>query len=135
VNTRVLGVDHGSKRVGLALSDPGRVIASPLETVAKATAIDRIVEVIAEYEVSEIVIGLPTALRGHEGVAASAARDFGAEVALATGLRVVFVDEKYTTHTAEQALLAAGRKRRERREAIDKVAATVILQTFLDRPS
>jgi putative Holliday junction resolvase len=131
--TRVLGLDYGTKRVGIAISDPSRLIAHPLEVVALTDAIDRITELVGEHDVSQIVVGLPTSLSGAMGDSAAAAREFGAVVADATGQPVEFVDERFSSKTAEEALLATGMKRRKRRQTVDKVAATVILQSFLDR--
>ena len=133
--TRVLGLDFGTKRVGIAVSDPSRQVAHPLEVVTRSNAAARVVELLGEYDVGLIVIGLPTSLSGEAGKAAVSARDFGAEIAHATGLPVDFVDERFTSKSAEHAMIEAGVRRRKRRETLDKVAATVILQTFLDRPS
>lgn len=131
---RVLGLDHGSARVGVAVSDALRITAQPLEVVARPRAIARIAEIVAEYEIKEIVVGLPTSLNGTEGPPASAARAFGGEIAQATGIDVTYVDERFTTVTAEKVMLEAGAKRRVRRDSLDKVAAAIILQAFLDRP-
>lgn len=131
---RVLGLDHGSARVGVAVSDALRITAQPLEVVVRPRAVARIAEIVAEYEIEEIVVGLPTSLNGTEGPPASAARGFGAEISLATGLDVTYVDERFTTVTAEKVMLDAGAKRRVRRDSLDKVAAAIILQAFLDRP-
>lgn len=132
---RVLGLDHGSRRVGVAISDALRITAQPLEVVARATAVARIAGIVGEYGIEEIVVGLPTSLNGKEGPPAAAARGFGAEIASATGIEVRYVDERFTTVTAEKVMLQAGAKRRVRRDSLDKVAAAIILQSFLDRPS
>ncbi len=131
---RVLGLDHGSRRVGIAVSDALRITAQPLEVVARVTAVARIAEIVADYGIEEIVVGLPTSLSGSEGPPAAAARAFGGEIALATGIQVGYVDERFTTVTAEKVMLQAGAKRRVRRDSVDKVAAAIILQAFLDRP-
>lgn len=131
---RVLGLDHGSRRVGVAVSDALRITAQPFEVVARARAVARVVEIVVEYEIEDIVVGLPTALNGTEGPPAWAARGFGREIALATGIEVRYVDERFTTVTAERVMLEAGAKRRVRRDSLDKVAAAIILQAFLDRP-
>lgn len=130
---RVLGVDYGSHRVGLAISDALRLTAQPLEVVPRESAVSRIGELIVELDVREIVMGLPVGLSGREGPAAQLARSFGAEITEATGLAVIFLDERFTTSTAETAMLSANVRRLRRRQSIDKVAAAVILQTFLDR--
>ena len=130
----MLGLDHGSRRVGVAVSDALRLTAQPLEVVARTRAVGRVTEIVAEYEVEEVVVGLPTSLNGLEGPPAAAARAFGREVALATGVDVSYIDERFTTVTAEKVMLQAGAKRQVRRESLDKVAAAIILQAFLDRP-
>jgi putative Holliday junction resolvase len=131
--SRVIGLDYGTVRVGIAMSDPLRITAQPLEVVPTAAALDRVRELAGEYEVGEVVVGLPRSLSGGEGASAAAARSFADEVGAATGLTVNLVDERFTTHTAERALLEAGTKRALRRKVVDKVAAAVILQHFLDR--
>ncbi len=130
---RVLGLDHGSHRVGLAMSDPLRITAQPLEVVTRGAAVARIKDLVLEYQIVEIVVGLPISLDGAQGGSAEAARQFGAEVATATGIDVAYLDERFTTVTAEKVMLEAGARRRVRRENIDKVAAAIILRAFLDR--
>jgi putative Holliday junction resolvase len=130
---RVLGLDYGTVRVGIAISDALRLTAQPLEVVPTMGALERIRGLAGEYELGEVVVGLPLSLSGGEGPSAAAARAFADEVAAATGLQVSLVDERFTTHTAERVLLEAGTKRAGRRKVVDKVAATVILQDFLDR--
>jgi len=131
---RVLGLDHGTRRVGIALSDALRLTAQPFEVVLRARAVTRVGELVSEYKIKEIVVGIPISLNGDEGPPAAAARQFGSEITSATGIRVSYVDERFTTVTAEKAMLAAGAKRRVRRESLDKVAAAIILQAFLDQP-
>lgn len=115
------------------MSDALRMTAHALEVVPRHQAISRISEITESLGVEVIVVGLPTSLSGNEGMAAIAARAFAAEIAKATGLPVNLVDERFSTVTAEKAMLAAGSKRRDRRQSLDKVAAAVILQAFLDR--
>ena len=117
------------------MSDALRITAQPLEVVARARAVARVAEIVAKHGIKEIVVGLPTSLRGGEGPPAIAARLFGDQVAAVTGLEVRYVDERFTTVTAEKAMLEAGARRQVRRESLDKVAAAIILQAFLDRPS
>lgn len=131
---RVLGLDFGGKRVGVAISDGLRIAAHALVVVPRQEASARVAALVEEYGVTEIVIGLPTTLGGEEGQAALAARQFGREIEVATGLPVHWVDERFSSHTAERVMIEAGARRRARRENLDKVAATVILQSFLDRP-
>jgi putative holliday junction resolvase len=130
-----MALDYGTRRVGVALSDPLRLIASPLCVLDAATAIDDIRRLADEYRPDLIVVGLPVSLSGREGASAAEARALGAAVAEATGLQVEFVDERYSTSGAERALLEANVKRRDRRTKVDKVAAALILQHFLDRRS
>lgn len=132
---RLLGVDYGRVRVGLAVCDPERRIASPLDTYelrsAKADAayFTRVVE---EYEVVGLVVGLPLHAGGEEGESARAARAFGDWLGQVTGRPVVYWDERLTTWQAERALLTAGLTHRKRRTRRDRVAAHFILQGYLD---
>lgn len=133
--TRFLGVDYGSKRVGLAISDGLGLTARPLEVVPRKDIIERVRDIVAEYHVEGLVVGLPTALAGGEGASAAEARALGSELEKSLDLPVVFVDERFTSKLAESALLESGMKRRDRRERVDKVAAAIILQSYLDSPA
>ncbi len=131
---RVLALDPGERRIGVALSDPTGTIASPL-TVLDARAGDlaeRLRALCDEWQVDTIVVGLPVGLSGHEGDSADAARRLAAVAAEATGRRVELVDERYTTRMAEAALVEGNVRRRERRGKVDMVAAAVLLQGYLD---
>lgn len=130
--SRYLGVDCGTKRVGVAISDAAGILASPLEVVSRAEAVDRLAVLAAEHAVGGLVVGLPTSLSGEEGSSAEDARRFGAELAAATGLPVIFVDERFTSRIAEEAMIESGVRRRERRKGLDKAAAALLLQGFLD---
>lgn len=121
--------------MGVAVSDALRLTAHALEVVPRHLAVSRVAELVEELAINRVVVGLPTSLSGDEGAAASAARGFAADIRAATGLDVVLIDERYSTVTAEKTMLAAGSKRRARRQSLDKVAAAIILQSFLDRPS
>lgn len=133
---RVLGLDPGTKRIGVAVSDGLRIAASPLEVLDAASPdlLSRIGALVAEYEVVEVAVGLPTSLSGAEGPSAEAARRLADDVAGATGLPVHLVDERFTSRMAESSMLEAGVRRRDRRANLDKVAASIMLQSFLDRP-
>ncbi len=133
--TRILGLDPGERRVGVALSDPTGTIASPHSVIDRRSVelADAVRMLCEENDVQRIVIGLPTGLSGVEGPSAKAARAMGNAVADATGLSVEYQDERFTTVTAEAALLEGGVRRSKRRDVRDKVAAAVILQTYLDR--
>lgn len=129
---RILGIDYGSKRVGLALSDPLGLTAQPLETVPTGEAEERIAELIEQHQVSTVVVGLPSPLSGGESESTRQARELGDRIGALSTVKVVFIDERFTTRMAESALLESGMKRRDRRSKVDKVAAAIILQTFLD---
>ncbi len=131
--TRYLGVDYGTKRVGLALSDPLGLTAQPLDVVPRSEVVDRVRELVATESVGVLVMGLPIGLSGDEGSSAEQARELGAELAEATGVAVEYVDERFTSRMAEAALLESGMKRRDRKENVDKVAAAIFLQDYLDR--
>ena len=130
--SRYLGVDVGAKRVGLALSDPIGLTATPLEVVDRALAVDEIARLAQIHEVGTIVVGLPTNLGGGEGASAVDARSLGDQLAQATEAEIVYLDERFTSRMAESALLESGMKRRKRKTTIDKVAAAIILQDYLN---
>ena len=133
--TRILGLDFGTKRVGAALSDPRRAIASPLEVYERrdpAQDARHYKTLVAENDVERIVIGLPVHLGGREGTSASLARTFGDWLASVTGLPVVYYDERFTTAEAEDSLIAAGLKRSKRKALRDMLAARLLLQNYLD---
>lgn len=131
--TRYIGIDYGAKRVGIAISDGLGLTANPLEVVARNEAVTRIADIVSAYDVAAVIIGLPTGLGGHEGASAEGARLLGDELADATGVEVELVDERFTSRMAEEVLIDSGMKRRRRRETVDKVAAAIILQSYLDR--
>ncbi|MEN8040425.1 MAG: Holliday junction resolvase RuvX [Actinomycetota bacterium] len=132
---RFLGLDPGERRIGVAVSDVTGTIASPVEFVDRQARNhgQRIKDLCEEWQISEIVVGLPLSLDGTEGPAAIRSRGFGATVEELTGLPVTYHDERFTTVTAEQALLEGGVKRRSRTSKRDQIAAAVMLQGFLDR--
>lgn len=131
---RVLALDPGSTRIGVAVSDPLRIVASPLAVLEAGKFDDELPRLVAEYDPTVIIVGLPVGLSGREGPAAGLARALGARVTELTGIAVEYVDERFTTATAESAMLEGGVKRRDRRQNVDKIAAAVILRHFLDRP-
>ena len=131
---RIIGLDPGERRIGVAIGDPTGTIASPDSFIDTRTQEPgaAIADLCKEYEVGAIVIGLPVALDGREGPSARAAREFGDMVAQATGITVVYHDERYTSVTAEQALISGGMTRKKRKEKRDQIAAAVMLQGYLD---
>ena len=132
---RVLAIDPGERRVGLAISDPDRKFAFPLTTYERRDA-DRDAayfrDLITAEAVSEIVVGLPVHLSGQEGAKARETRAFADWLTRATGLPVRFWDERFTTVEAESALWQAGLTHRQRKARRDRVAAQILLQTYLE---
>lgn len=133
--TRILAIDPGTVRLGLAISDPEQRIASPLTTYTRRDLKQDarfLKKVIDEEEVAVIVVGLPVRADGYEGEQAHAARAFGAWLQQATGLSCVFYDEQFTTFQAEAALQGAGLTKKKRKARRDRVAAQILLQAYLD---
>jgi putative Holliday junction resolvase len=133
---RVLGVDVGTVRVGLALSDPTGTLASPLETLRRAknkSDLDRLAALVAEHEVTEVVVGDPVHLSGASGASAQDAGDYAQELAdRIPDVPVILIDERLSTVTAASHLREGGIDSRKQRDVIDQAAAVVILQQFLD---
>jgi putative Holliday junction resolvase len=128
----VLGVDVGTVRVGVAVSDPDRLVATPLDTVPGGEDLAvRLVRLAAEEACDTVVVGLPRALSGRDTDSTRVARTV-ADGVRAAGLRVELWDERLSSVEAERVLLVAGRRRAQRRTERDRVAATIILQGWLD---
>ena len=132
---RVVGVDYGDKRCGVAISDPLQIIASA-HCVIVNTSMDRLVKEIVELcrdrEAERVVVGWPLNMDGTEGPATEKVRIFGSKLKAASDLPIAFWDERLSTRTAEAALIEAGTRRRKRKGIVDKVAAQIILQHYLD---
>jgi len=132
---RVLGVDLGERRIGIAASDLLGVTAQPvgvLEAKSEAEDIARVRERAEERKAEKIVIGLPLNMDGSEGPAARKARQFAAALEREAGIEVELWDERLTTVEAERMLIAADQRRARRRQVRDRVAAALILQSYLD---
>lgn len=135
MTTPALGVDVGTVRVGLAGSDETGTIATPLRSVQRVPAaamIRGVMETVAEREPRCLVVGLPRLLDGSEGESAADARRIAGDLQRATGLPVELWDERFTTAAAERDLIASGMRRAQRRRTIDAVAASLLLQSWLD---
>lgn len=136
---RILGVDYGERRVGLALSDPTATIAQPLPTLmrrrGKRPPVQAVADIAREHEVVMAVIGLPLTLEGSESEWTAEVRAFGNALAERAGIPVEFIDERFTSVRAEQAVRSSGlrKSQREEKSRIDAAAAILILQAFLDR--
>jgi putative Holliday junction resolvase len=128
-----LGVDVGSVRVGVAASDPGGVLATPVETLRRGREdVTRLAGLVTERDAIEVVVGLPTSLSGRAGPAARAAEEYAAELAGRVGVPVRLVDERFSTVGAQRELHASGVDTRTGRSVIDQAAAVIILQGALD---
>lgn len=135
MNGRVLAIDYGERRVGLAISDPMRIIASGLPTLIvrnDVESIARIAEIVKSENVVEIVMGLPLSLHGADTQKTVHVRGFADKLRVVIGIPIQLVDERFTTATAKRMLSAVEEKRRRRgKEKLDQLAAIVILQDFL----
>jgi len=136
---RVLGIDFGERRVGVAVSDPTGTLASPLPTLkrraGKRPPLAALEKLVAEYEVGALVLGLPLDLSGAESDWTRHIREVGGKLAQRTGLPVYYVDERFTSVQAERAVRGIGlpKKKREEKGRIDAAAAVLILQGWLNR--
>jgi len=135
---RIMGLDFGSKTVGVAISDALLITAQGIEIVRRKEenklrqTLARIEELIQEYEVDRIVLGQPKHMNGTEGVRVELTEEFKEKLERRTGLPVIFWDERLTTVAADRAMMEAGIRREHRKEYVDKIAATFILQGYLD---
>jgi len=135
---RILGLDFGSRTVGVAVSDGLLLTAQGVETIERKEenklrkTCARIEELIKEYEVGTIVLGLPKNMNNTDGERVEKTKEFGEMLKRRTGLPVVFWDERLTTVAAERVLMESGVRRENRKAVIDKVAACLILQGYLD---
>ncbi len=135
---RILGLDFGSKTCGVAISDPLAITAQSLETIKRDGAnklrrtLARIEEIIEEYGVTKIVLGLPRHMNDDEGERAVLTREFADKLKRRTGLEIVLWDERLTTVEAENILIESGVRREDRKTYIDSIAASIILQGYLD---
>lgn len=135
---RTMGLDYGSKTVGVAVSDPMGITAQGIEIIRREkenhmrSTLRRIHELVNEYEVGTIVVGNPKNMNGTLGERAEAAKAFAETLKQRTALPVVLWDERLTTVEAEKTMMAAGVRREDRKKYVDKIAAVLILQGYLD---
>ena len=135
---RIMGLDYGTKTVGVALSDSLLITAQPLETIERKSAnklrqtLARIEQIIDENEVSLIVLGYPKNMNNTDGERAEATKRFQEDLERRTGLEVMLWDERLTTVEAERILIESSVRRENRKDVIDKMAAAIILQSYLD---
>ena len=132
---RVLAIDPGSGRLGLALSDPSGTIAQPLSVLSRRSEAEDLAalkDLVERHDIGQIVIGLPRTMNGRLEGAAQQAQAFGSRVEEATGRPVAYWDERLTTVAAERYLIDQGKRRNKRRQEVDRMAATLLLQGYLD---
>ncbi|MGC4190203.1 MAG: Holliday junction resolvase RuvX [Thermomicrobiales bacterium] len=131
---RMLGLDLGERRIGVAISDEMGMIASPLTMVPRQGPVAVEVRALIErYGIVQVVVGLPVGLSGREGPQAAAIRAYAESLRAALAVPLDFWDERMTTSIAEQHLIASGVRREKRKQQVDAVAAAVMLQGYLDR--
>src|SRR5690349_5350575 len=132
---RVLGIDHGTKRMGIALSDPSGTIAQPLEFIPAepfAQFLERLKQILREKEVELIIIGIPRNMDGSYGPSAAKVQEFVAVLKENIAVPIQLWDERLTSAQANRFLLQADVKRKDRKEKVDKAAAAILLQSYLD---
>lgn len=132
----VLALDVGSKRIGVAVADPGGTFALPVTVIERTNVRDdiaRIAELLGEYAVSELVIGDPVTMAGERGPAAEKMDRFVEQIARVYRGKIVRVDERLTTAQATKTLIGADMRREKRKHVVDKLAAALILETYLAR--
>lgn len=132
---RVMALDVGERRIGVALSDPTRTLAAPLTTIRaepRTTALKRIATLIREHEVTALVVGLPLTMSGDIGPQATLVQQFADELRQIIEVPLYFVDERLTTAAAERMMVELNLKPEQRKARVDEVAASIILQDFLD---
>ncbi len=138
---RILGLDYGSKTVGVAVSDPLGITAQPLETIRREQenklrrTLARILALCQQWEVGRIVLGLPKNMDNTLGTRAVATMDFAERLRARTGLEVELWDERLTTNQADRVLEMGGVKKENRKAHLDEMAASIILQSYLDAKS
>lgn len=129
---RILGLDVGGRRIGVALSDALGITAQGLETIERENALVEIKDLIKEHDIKTIIVGMPFNMNGSKGESARLTDDFIALLRREMGIEVATVDERLTTAQGERILLEADLSRKKRKRSIDRIAAQLILQTYLD---
>lgn len=135
---RIMGLDYGSKTVGVAVSDPLGITAQAVEIIRRKEenklrrTLARIEELILEYDVEKIVLGLPLHMNGDEGIRAQVSLEFKEKLERRTGLPVEMYDERLTTVEADEIMMEVGVRREDRKKYVDMIAAQIILQDYMD---
>jgi len=132
---RILGIDIGDKRIGLAMCDPDQILASPLTTIIKTSdkqAFDEIKGIIEKNRISQVVIGIPLSLSGQESLQTAKTREFAAGLESVAGIKAEYVDERLSSGEARRLLDASGSKKKRQKGDIDSAAAAILLQAYID---
>ncbi|MFT5123240.1 MAG: putative Holliday junction resolvase [Kiritimatiellia bacterium] len=133
--TRILGLDYGERRVGVAISDPMCMLATPVETLlitGMNNAVEQVAAIVVAREIDKILVGLPLNMNNTKGEIALLCEKFAGKLAKATGREIIMWDERMTSMAAKRVLLAADVSRAKRKKVIDKMAAQILLQSYLD---
>jgi len=131
---RLLGLDVGEKRIGVAVTDPTGIFAQPLSTIQRGVDdIKKIQELVKEYEITEVVVGLPVNMNGSLGPGAEKVKEFARELEAVLAVPLVFEDERLTTSMAERMMIDADVSRKKRKTSVDKIAAAIILEGRLGK--
>ena len=135
---KILALDIGTVRIGVATSDIMEIIASAYEVYRRKyqkADVEHIAKIVSDLAVGEIVIGLPLKMDGSEGQSVEMARQFGDDLSKLVNVPIVYQDERLSTVTAQKILIESGMRREKRKDKVDSIAATIILQTYLDKKS
>ncbi len=129
---RILGIDYGRKRIGLSISDPLGIIATPVDTVNRKKVIERIQEILVEFKLKKIIIGYPLRSDGEKGRSTEEVEKFAQLIEKTFGIEIELWDERYSTIEAERIMRDAGKSSSREKRKVDMIAAAVILQSYLD---
>jgi putative Holliday junction resolvase len=132
---RLLGVDHGDRRIGLALSDPIPMIASPLKTIlvnSNQDAINAILDIVEEYDIVLVVVGLPIGMKGNETAQTKHVQKFADDL-VENGIKVAMQDERLTSVSAKKSIIEQNKKPSKEKGLVDQIAAAILLQQYIDR--
>jgi len=132
---RIMGLDVGTKRIGIALSDPLLITSQPFQTIPRMpekSAIEEIEKIIKDYNVNKVVVGLPLMMNGDFGPQAQDCKDFGEKISQKIEIDVIFVDERLTSFEAEEILKKQKAKYTKDKGLVDKIAASLILKEYID---
>ncbi len=132
---RLLGVDHGDRRIGLALSDPIPMIASPLKTITvddAQEAIDAIKEIVKEYDVILVIVGLPIGMKGQKTAQTKHVKKFANDL-INNGIKVALQDERLTSVSAKRSIMEQQKKPNKNKGLVDQIAAAILLQQYIDK--